>query len=377
MNTASILAGDTSKSETRQRLEALAQLIVSSPDQKGLSNIGPLTLEELDHHGIGLLASELGHLPREISQQLNGRKALMIANDALKKHALQSLFDQFEESGLSSFVLLKGAALAYTIYPKPWLRPRTDTDLIINFSERENFRSVLHNAGFQRLPSIDGQLVSYQEMHSKQLTPGCVLNIDLHWKISNRQVFAESLTTAELLKASQPLSVFSNKVRISSPVLNVLMACQHRVGHHYDDERLIWLYDIHLLLSRFNDEEWQTLTEMAITKELAAITKDALQLVKRLFQTPISTEAMTMLHVAGARNEPSKWFLESGKGEWSLFWLEINSIKGVHRKLRFLFENLFPSSHYVRQRMETNNLLLAHGRRIWRGLSRLARIKRG
>ena len=58
-------------------------------------------------------------------------------------------------------LLLKGAALAYTLYPEPHLRDRCDTDLLLpSREEAEQAWRVLQTLGYQRPNAVPGDLLS-------------------------------------------------------------------------------------------------------------------------------------------------------------------------------------------------------------------------
>jgi len=43
----------------------------------------------------------------------------------------------------------------------------------------------------------------------------------------------------------------------------------------------------------------------------------------------------------------------------------------LQSKAALLRENVFPNAAYVRERMQTDNLIVAHSKRIWRGFKRV------
>jgi hypothetical protein len=55
--------------------------------------------------------------------------------------------------------VIKGAHLAHTIYPSPYLRPRRDTDLVITQNEESTMAGLLEAAGYRRLDHVRGRLV--------------------------------------------------------------------------------------------------------------------------------------------------------------------------------------------------------------------------
>lgn len=73
----------------------------------------------------------------------------------------------FEKAGIDS-ILLKGAALAGTIYPKPWLRHCHDLDFLLRPTDLIDAGQALHEAGFSNRPAA-GRRAGIRMLHSSGL----------------------------------------------------------------------------------------------------------------------------------------------------------------------------------------------------------------
>ena len=356
-----------------EELSQFAQLIQPRPsvDHKAISLSVEDYIARLDYHGIALLALQMGLLPSEVADALNQRKTMMVANDALKQRALVELFDSFANEGLNRSVLFKGSALAYSLYPQPWLRPRTDSDLLIDEADFTKFEKAFNKLGYQKLFAIEGKHISYQSTFSKRLAGKSVMNIDLHWRINNRQILSQSFNVDQLLESNNQLDQLSNNINIPSAVDSLLIASLHRLGHHLDDERLTWLYDIHLIASSLSKDDWQAVIKKCEQKQLAAITLDALNLCHALFATEIDQQGLAQLQTLNLNKEPSQLFLQRDLPEWRYFWHDLSAMQSISEKLRLILENLIPSPAYVRQQMNTKSALVAYVKRFIRGLKRI------
>ena len=300
---------------------------------------------------------------------------MMVANEALKRDELESLFNAFNSAGLES-VLFKGSALAYSIYSQPWLRPRSDNDILIQADDLSKFDEVFRQLGYQRLFAIQGKYVSYQATYGKALVGDSVMNIDLHWHINNRQLFSDTYTSQELIGRGQRLFKLNNAplkhpINIPSSVDSLLIACVHRAGHHNKEERLAWLYDIHLLANSLTLEQWHDLSELAISKKITAIALDAMMTSRDYLGTNLDEAAVTRMQNNSLPNEPSSIFLNRSLSEAHYFWSDIKSLPTLTAKLGFIRETVLPSATYVRQQMNTKSAILGYIRRFYRGLKRV------
>ena len=330
-------------------------------------------LDHLDHHGISFLADEQKALPSSLNTIMSQRKAMAVASEAIKQKALAELFDAFSAAGINA-VLFKGSALAYALYPNSWLRPRSDSDVLILPSDKQKADTVLQQQGFTKLFAIEGEFVSHQSTYGKQLLAKSFLNIDLHWQINNRQMFATSITATQLIENGQQLSQFGaqplkSTAHIPSHVDSLLIAAIHQAGHHNKEERLAWVYDIHILASSLDSESWNTLTTRAIEKRIAAITLKALSTSQAYFRTNIEQRWIDKL--AAISGEASAVFLNTSLSERHYFWADLKTLASLRQQLTFIRENLLPSPTYVKLQMQERFALVAYVKRFWRGVKRI------
>ena len=343
-----------------------------SVQDSGVKDFDTDILKQLNYHGITALAANASHLSHDLAAHLAQTapsNALLVANEALKRAELVRLFESFESAGLSNCVLFKGGALAYSIYPEPWMRPRSDNDCLISRQDYDAFSSLLESNGYKKLFSIEGEYISYQSTFSKPLVGHCVMNIDLHWRINNRQSLAKTFSAQNLLADGTALDRPLQNVKIPCSIDSLLIACLHRLGHHHREERLIWLYDIHLLANSLEKTDWDALCDKAKTKQICAITLDALLNCEYLFSTDIPKNVIQTL--SNAHQEPSKLFVQRDLPEWRYILGDLKSLQGVAAKLGFVKENLLPSPTYIRQQMHTRSATIGYIKRLARGIRRI------
>lgn len=326
-------------------------------------------LNILDYHGVTLLLASKHSLPAKLQAPLLQRKAMVVASEALRSQALLTLFKQFSAAGLTHSILFKGGAVAHTIYQQPWHRPRSDADILIDEAQRPLANSVLTNLGYQKEFAIEGKYVSYQSSYSLTLPGGSKQHIDLHWRINNRQSLAQAYSVEQLFADGHSLSALNNAVVVPSTVDNILIACLHRLGHHAAEERLIWLYDIHLLANQLQTDDWLVLLNKSQRKQLCAIVADGLTTCKTLLGTSIPQSVLTSL--GNQKREPSALFINRQLPEWRYFMRDLGSMPSVSARLGFIRETVLPPAAYVRQQMGTNSTSLAYLRRLIRGIKRV------
>src|SRR5258706_549013 len=207
-------------------------------------------LGALEEHGVAPLA--YARLPHPSLRQTALRAA---ASEVLRLDDLRALLDDgFARHGID-VLIIKGTGLAYDLYEAPELRPRGDTDLLIARSDLGRARALFAELGYDGRVTSGDPHANRQQSFSRHDRFGVQHVYDLHWDIANTPVVRDALRFDELLARSMALLHIGPAARAPSYVDALLLACIHRVAHHHDSDRLVWLVDIHLLRARMSGPE--------------------------------------------------------------------------------------------------------------------------
>jgi hypothetical protein len=342
-------------------------------------------LEYTDRHGVQpLLYVQLrqspagGSWPSDLCQALKDAAASQAVVDMIQGQETVKVLKALAQNGVNA-LLMKGLPLAYTHYRFPHLRPHGDADVLIRRTDRETAEGVLAELGYERLNTMRGELVSSQSTWSELDRYGVTHSIDLHWRVNNCQIFAEAVSYDDLLRSSVAIQALG--ARALGPVHALLLACMHRVAHvtaawSVDDrpqygDRLIWLYDIHLLACRMSLPELAEFVRLAVERRLKTICMDGLRHSQRCFATPLPDEVFAGLSAAGPP-EPSASYLDPGRLRFLA--RDILSLSNVRDRLRLVKEHLFPPAEYMRKKYAVSRrgwLSILYLRRAMQGIWRL------
>ncbi|WP_089717476.1 nucleotidyltransferase family protein [Candidatus Entotheonella palauensis] len=313
--------------------------------------------------------------PTALQTALAHQVHLHAAIDALREQELRAVLDGLAQHGVQP-LLMKGTPLAYTHYPAPDLRPRSDTDMLIAKQDCETAHLAMLDLGYTPSNAVSGELIMHQRLYTKTDVHGVNHVYDLHWKISNPVCFADLLTFDELASASVPIPALGACARTLQPVHALLLACIHRVAHHHNSRCLIWLYDIHLLVTRLTPDMQTAFLQLAQNKHVCAVCHDGLQLAQDAFHTPMPAALLEVLHAAasGGSTEATAHFLHPDQRQWRVLISDWRALPRWRDQLRFLKEHLMPPANYVQRRYGTRHralLPLLYLHRALRGLLRL------
>lgn len=243
-------------------------------------------------------------------------------------------------------LLLKGSALAHWAYPQPHLRACSDVDILLpSSSDAETLAVALGKLGYGRTPQL-GELVEYELMCTRQVTPDWAVEADIHWALINSALFADHLTFEELMADSIAIPSLGPNARGLGPVHAMLHAAMHRSRNLINGmgDRLKWLYDFVVLEKHFGPDEWARLTALARERQLAGVTLSALEATSAMFGTAFPEGVLVAMREA-AQGEP----LDAGRlDDWAYMQAQtMRALPGWGAKLRWLWQRVFPSRDYM------------------------------
>jgi hypothetical protein len=314
-------------------------------------------------HGVqALLRDRLGAAgaidswPSDLVRRLDSEAKAQAARELLVKHEVVALLRGLADAGVAT-LLLKGMPLAYTLYPQAYLRARCDTDMLIPESQRGLAHEVLADAGYAADWS-HRRMVSYQADYSRRGPGGVAMSIDLHWRVSNLQYFAWAFAFDELSANAAEVPALCPDALAPEPVYALLIACMHRATNvrapgsgehivHRDPNRLIWLYDIHLLCESLSDPEWARFLALAGSKGIRAICLDGLTAARSCLGTRIPASVPERLAAPGSK-EISAGYLRGGFLRPRL--VDLRSLPDWRRRLDLLSDWILPSTDHMMAR---------------------------
>ena len=165
-------------------------------------------------------------------------------------------------------VVLKGPALARTVYPRPSLRISGDLDVLVHQEDWLAAHHALLQAGYvclQPLSAPPPKVAEHKAYYHTQYLSGdrrhlVEVHYDLWW-YGLRPALGELFWQRAL-----PLNIGGTATKMVSPEDMLLHLCIHL--HHHGYNRLIWFTDIALLLRTYDQLDWAYLVRAARTEGL-------------------------------------------------------------------------------------------------------------
>lgn len=308
--------------------------------------------------------------PAEIREELARRARAAVAIEVARQQEIAAVLDRLAADGVTP-ILFKGTALAYSTYGAPSLRPRSDTDLIVRRSDVDAVSRVMTALGYARPPHSGGELLFRQFWLERRDHNGVMHAFDVHWRVSTQPAFADLLSYEELAADAVAVPALGVHARAAGPLHALLLACIHPVMHHRNDERLLWIYDIHVLARTLPAADLARLADLAIVKRMAAVTAAGLSRARDRLATPLPGNLVERLR-ASAAVEPSAVYLQPNRRWTHDLVASLRALPRWRDRLHLLREVAFPAGHYMLHayglgRSATPLLPVLYSHRILRG----------
>jgi hypothetical protein len=268
------------------------------------------------------------------------REAVLL--ESVRSADLARVMRALRQEGIEP-LLFKGAALAVTHYPEPWMRVRGDADLLVRAEDARGTGAVLERLGFARLRRPGGIHVTQQARYIG-VRDSIEIAYDVHWRMADPHAFGAALSYAEIDREADIDS--ASGARRPGHVHALIAACVHRAAHHYDTPSLMLLCDIDRLARGLTAAEWERFAALVEAKHLRAVCLRGLDLASGAFGCVVPEPVRARL-AAGESSEPTAAYVSGGLRRIDIFrddWRELNRWRD---RVQLLLGHLFPSPEYL------------------------------
>ncbi len=357
----------------RERADTLANLdqddwaeLVEDACRQG---VGPLLAWTLSEQGW-----PAGVGPEHKRTLVTAWRASLVHN-LLMLRALLHVLETLAQRPAVPVVLLKGAALGPTVYPKAELRPMGDLDLLVPRERIDQAVRRLETAGWQpmHVAMIPGQTPEGQRHVSLKSTGSTPVVVELHWTLAGAEGqrhgpdmdwFWDQTEPFDPRRLGLPVppslleGVQSGGQPVCftlTPTAQPLYLAAHVMLHHAGPAgRLIWFYDLHLVIERQGERiDWEALVRRAGQFHWAPALRKALDGTHALFGTALPARLLDDLATASAGQSPAL-------GPWGSTPVQTRVTAGLATAatlewrvlVRYVWGTVMPSPAYLRWRYD-------------------------
>jgi len=237
-------------------------------------------------------------VPEDALRALRQASLMMIAHAMHIDTELQRVLSALAGREIPAIVL-KGPALARTIYSKRALRPYNDFDLTVHHQDEEAAVETLLVCGFREVIQPLDEACRNHLGHGDGVeafarlfeTPNLRATMDLH--VDPLQLGLKSAWTAECWRRTQPVPGLTDALMLC-PEDQLIQLSIH--AHKHGFSRLSWLKDLDLLVRTHGDAlDWDLVTRAVREAGAQSSIWLALSLAERVLATPVSAHVLAEL----------------------------------------------------------------------------------
>jgi len=155
----------------------------------------------------------------------------------------------------------------------------------------------------------------------------------------------------EFVQHAIPIPSLGVNARTLEPVHALLLACMHRVGHLKGGtgNRLLWLYDIHLLAGQFSEKQWMVFEELTLERNLESVCLDSIETTRKAFKTKIPENILQTLR---SKSRKGGYAPQNANQIWQAQLMNLRSLPGWRARIKLLREQFFPPSKYMLEKYQ-------------------------
>ena len=224
---------------------------------------------------ISFVYRKIGSLPPEcrppeaITDEMRQDFLVSVVRSIHMEKQLQEIIQAFRDQDVRMLVL-RGPALAFSLYPDAAMRPSSDLDLLVMPEQVIQARGILENLGHTCLAKRFEVARDFfrEECFIDQNNPGTKFPVDLHWVHWELHPFfkgSEEVAIEDLFKRSWKIETPTLTFETLHPVDYLIHSAIHLVMIHRMEMRLSWIFDTALLAQHLHvPTYWGTLQERSV-----------------------------------------------------------------------------------------------------------------
>jgi hypothetical protein len=304
--------------------------------------LAPLLCAALD-------AQPRADVPRDIAETLTQMYRSSALAGAAKYHELAILLQRARADKLA-LVLLKGAALAQWLYSAPALRPFGDVDVLLHQSDMPRLQAVLAARAYR----ASGELAEgfrdayYSEMAFTQTAPPH-LALDVHWHLFVPVYFRTRMDVQWFWAHTQEYRFGGAPAWMLDPTAQLLHLAVHASLNHRHEPRLLWLYDLALLLTQHGGEiDWDAVAAFARASRVTRSVYEILAQVEQWWGVGAPASFLQTLRTTRSGvDERIAFALTAAPHNEARVLSDALATPGAVNKLRYAARHLFPAPEYM------------------------------
>ncbi len=326
--------------------------------------------------GLALTSTAGSNAPLWVTNCLRAAASRVAAENLHTLHELARVAHAFEHAGIPLMVL-KGAALNLTVYPRRDLRPMSDLDLLV--APQDTYRAIerLESIGYENGVSlIRDDFFPTHHYEKEMILPGPrPVRVDLHAHPWRPMHLAQVVSPEAFWADAVLVPLGDTSILIPHPATMFVHLAAHATFH--DCSRLIWLYDLKRVADHCADLlNWNLVIDRARQWHLTLVVRTALDRAQSLFGEICPPQILRQLADAPStwRDRLTLWHTPHDASS-PLLHVACNllCLRGMKPRAAYLAAMLWPGKNHLAESYPFRHAgwtCCAHGLRAFRAVRR-------
>jgi hypothetical protein len=322
--------------------------------------------------------------PVEVNQILEQEYYRSVAANTRLFYQLKQIHQIFEQAEVP-FLLLKGAAMAQSLYRDPVFRLIGDIDLVIPTNYVPDCRRLLLEQGYY--PSLvdhqHGIPFDHRNEEAFEHPDSTFVLVELHWHILDIPYYIRHIPMDWFWRNSREILIEDLPFHVLNPEANLVYLPAH-MGLHHQFRRIHSLVDLALLIVNNHGKiNWQTVVQTTFEFDLLSVFRATLEALRQTWpELPLSEPFSLMKNLQPSDIDIRLYHLLTAESRSHIldFYTTLQSLPGLRKRVRYAWRNVFPQPDYMVSRYTIKTrwqLPFWYLYRLVSGLYRLTRILPG
>lgn len=307
--------------------------------------IGPLLYEAVRGRSV---------VPVDLEREWQVAQRITAARNTLLLAELERAIAHLAAADIAA-IPLKGAALIETLYGNAALRPMLDLDVLVHQEQAQRATELLAQLGYVAavVEPHKGALLDYENEVMLIKTNGPQFLLEMHWSLIDSPYYQRQLDMRWFWETTRPAQVGHTAAVVLSDDAMLLHLCAHCALHH-SAQGLLWLHDIAALVRATGKQmDWNSILQRARAFGLVLSLNAVLSIVAEHWRTPPPAEFLARLTAAPVSQAEQQAFSLAATPSTAVAQRFLHDMAGLPNwrgRVRFAWQNLFPSPEYMRWR---------------------------
>jgi hypothetical protein len=299
-------------------------------------------------------------MPEYVMDELRKDYYLNATKNTLIFNELGNIINVFNEAGLR-VIVLKGAALAETVYGNLALRSMSDVDLLVKkedlFSIDEHLKGIGYfpsDLSFDDINLSSTYLTTLDYRNTSANSP----SFHIHWHFVNSSIpndsYINNIKMEDIWQDAEKVNIANVETLIMAPHHLIIHLSEHALRVPHSLSKLSLLCDINKAINSYQDRlDWERLIKYSLKFKLDRMVYINLYFASKFLATKIPEGVLLRLrpkHFSLGERIFINAMSNNDRSPGLSYLVHLSMNRGLFRKMRFIGRTFFPPRHIIAQR---------------------------